>query len=136
MLSQRYRRAVTPSACINALNPLIDTAEGRRFLPKQEGETTSVLMELFDWVTIAPLLCVSTTRTKNMTYQALKPHGTRLNKGRALWTLRQLCARRGTLPELYVLPIEFKPASPHHAARGFVDVCHSAFSSFGVQPGY
>ena len=42
-----------PSACINALNPLINTAEGRRFLSKQEGKNALMLIESFDWVTIA-----------------------------------------------------------------------------------
>jgi hypothetical protein len=53
-----------PSACINALGPLIDTAEGRRFLSKQRGEKALVLIELFDWVAIAPLPYVFPTRLK------------------------------------------------------------------------
>ena len=44
-----------PSACINTLNPLIDTPEGRRFLSKQGGEKALVLIELFDWVVITLL---------------------------------------------------------------------------------
>jgi hypothetical protein len=52
-----------PSACINALDPLIDTAEGRKFLSKQGGERALVLIELFDWVVIALFYCVFTTRT-------------------------------------------------------------------------
>jgi serine/threonine protein kinase len=55
-------------------------------------------------------------------YQALKSHGIPLNKGCVLWTLRQLCACQETLPESCVLPIEFKPSDPHHAAGGFADV--------------
>jgi len=96
--------------------------EGRRFLSKQEGDKASVLIELFDWVVIALFLHVFTTRTENVVCQALKSRGIRLNKGCTLWTLRQLCARKETLPESYVLPIEFKSTSPHHAAGGFADV--------------
>lgn len=39
-----------------------------------------------------------------------------------MWTLRQLCACRETLPKSCVLPIEFKSSDPHHAAGGFADV--------------
>ena len=116
------RARIDPSACIDALNPLIDTVEGRRFLSKQEGEKAFVLIELFDWVVIALFLCVFTTRTENVVYQALKSRGIRLNKGYILWTLRQLCACQETLPESHVLPIEFKSTDPHHAAGGFADV--------------
>jgi len=42
-----------PSACISLLNPLLATAEGRKFLSKQVGENASVLIDLFDWVTIS-----------------------------------------------------------------------------------
>ena len=111
-----------PSACINTLNPLIDTAEGRRFLSKQEGEEALALIELFDWVAIALFPYVFPTRTENVAYQALKSHGIRIDKGCVLWTLRQLCAYKETLPESYVLPIEFKSTNPHHAAGGFADV--------------
>ena len=48
------RARADPSACINVLNPLINTTEGRKFLSEQEGETASALIELFDWVVIAP----------------------------------------------------------------------------------
>jgi len=55
-----------PSACISALNPLVDTAEGRKFLSKQEGEKALVLIELFDWVTIS--LCSYVLPTKVETW--------------------------------------------------------------------
>ena len=116
------RARTDPSACINALNPLIDTVEGRRFLLKQEGEKALMLIELFDWVVIALFLYVFTTRTENVACQALKSRGIRLDKGCVLWTLRQLCACKETLPESYVLPIEFKSTNPYHAAGGFADV--------------
>ena len=118
------RARVDPSACINALNPLINTTEGRRFLSKQEGERALVLIELFDWVITALFLYVLPRGLKTwlIIYQALKSHGIRLNKGCILWTLRQLCARKETLPESYVLPIEFKYTGPYHAAGGFADV--------------
>ncbi|KAF9647564.1 kinase-like protein [Thelephora ganbajun] len=96
-----------PSACINILRPLIDTAEGRKFLSKQEGEKALVLIELFDW--------------------ALKSRGIPLNKGSILWTLRQLCACRETLPRSCVLQIEFKTSDPHHAAGGFADVWKGSY---------
>ena len=44
-----------PSACITALGPLIEKAEGRRFLSKQVGERALILIELFDWVAISLL---------------------------------------------------------------------------------
>ena len=62
-----------------------------------------------------------------MAYQALKSNGIRLNKGCVLWTLRQLCACRETLPESCVLPIEFNSAGPHHAAGGFADVWKGSY---------
>ena len=43
-----------PIACISALSPLIDKAEGRRFLSKQVGEKALILIELFSWVAISP----------------------------------------------------------------------------------
>ena len=42
-----------PSACITALNPIVNTKEGRKFLLKQEGEKALMLIELFDWVAIS-----------------------------------------------------------------------------------
>jgi len=116
------RAHADPHGCINDLNPLIDTGEGRRFLSKQRGEKALVLIELFDWVAIVLFPYVFTTRTENLPYQALKSDGIGLNKGCTLWTIRQLCAAKETLPESYVLPIEFKSTDPHHAAGGFADV--------------
>jgi len=55
-------------------------------------------------------------------YQALKSRGIPLNKGCILWTLRQLCAHRETLPKSCILSIEFKSSDPYHAAGGFADV--------------
>lgn len=46
------RARADPSACIRALNPLLNTAEGRKFLPKQEGDKALLLIELLDWVAI------------------------------------------------------------------------------------
>ena len=51
------------STCITALSPLIDKAEGRRFLSKQVGETALMLIELFDEVAI-PLFHAVYTRTE------------------------------------------------------------------------
>ena len=116
------RARTDPCECIKDLNPFIDTAEGRKFLSKQGGEKALVLIELFDWVTIILLPYVYTTRTDNLAYQALKSHGIPLDKACILWTLRQLCAARETLPNSHVLPIEFKSTDPHHAAGGFADV--------------
>ena len=48
------RARADPSACISALNALINTTEGRKILSEQEGEKASVLIKLFDWVVIAP----------------------------------------------------------------------------------
>ena len=48
------RARADPSTCIIALNPLLSTTEGRKFLSKQEGEGASMLIDLFDWVTISP----------------------------------------------------------------------------------
>ena len=42
-----------PSACVCVLNPLLNAAEGRKFLSKQEGERASVLVDLFEWVAIS-----------------------------------------------------------------------------------
>ena len=39
-----------------------------------------------------------------------------------MWTLSHLCATKETLPDSYVLPIEFKSTDPHHAAGGFAYV--------------
>lgn len=57
-----------------------------------------------------------------MACQALKSNGISLDKGRVLWTLRQLCGRNETLPKSYVLPIEFKPSGPFWATGGFADI--------------
>ena len=46
------RARADPSECIALLNPLLSTAEGRRLLSDQQGEKSSVLIDLFDWVTI------------------------------------------------------------------------------------
>lgn len=102
VLSNEARK--DPSACIIALNPLMDTTEGRRFLSKQVGEGALMLIELFDW--------------------ALKFQGNpfNLNKGCMLWTLRQLCATQETLPRSCILPIDFEPSGSTHAAGGFADV--------------
>ena len=116
------RARTDPSACIDALNPLINTAEGRRFLSKQEGENASTLIELFDWVAIAFLAYTFSARTENVVHQALKSRGILLNKGRILWILRQLCARQEALPKSCILPIDFRPADSHRAAGGFADV--------------
>lgn len=115
------------SAYINALNPLINTAEGRRFLSKQEGEKALVLIELFDWVVITFFSYVFTMRTKKSTFQALNSQGIPLNKGCTLWALRQLCACKETLPESCILPINFKPTEPHHATGGFADVWRGTY---------
>ena len=63
-----------------------------------------------------------------MVLQALTSHGILLNKGWILWTLRQLCASQETLPKSCVLPIEFKPSEPHHAAGGFADVWKGTYN--------
>ena len=47
------RAHADPSACISVLNPLLNTAEGRKLLSKQEGESALVLIDLFDWVAIS-----------------------------------------------------------------------------------
>lgn len=91
-----------PSACIIALNPLLNTEEGRRFLSGQEGERALILIELFDW--------------------ALRYHGIPLDTEGILWALRQLCARQETLPESCILPIGFETSNPRNAAGGFADV--------------
>ena len=53
-----------PAACINLLNPLINTEEGKEFLSTQGGEKALALIQLFDWVII--LFGVFATRTQNM----------------------------------------------------------------------
>ena len=82
-----------PSACIVAVNALMDTVEGRRFLSKQEGSRALVLIELFDWVAVFYIYQASMRGLRNVACQALKSYGIPLDKGRVLWTLRQLCGR-------------------------------------------
>ena len=62
------RAHADPHGCINDLNPLIDTGEGRRFLSKQRGGKALVLIELFDWVVIVLFPYVSATGTENLPY--------------------------------------------------------------------
>ena len=45
-----------------------------------------------------------------------------------LWTLQRLCACLDTLPKSCVLPIEFRPPGPHHAAEGFADVWRGVYN--------
>lgn len=45
-----------PAACVIALNPLLNTAQGRKFLSNQQGDKALVLIELFDWVTVSLFL--------------------------------------------------------------------------------
>ena len=116
------RARTDPFACINALDPLINTTEGRRFLSQQQGENASILIELFDWVIIALFAYTFSARTENVLHQALKYCGILLNKGCILWTLRQLCACQEVLPESYILPIDFRPTDSGHASGGFADV--------------
>ena len=121
------RARTDPSAAINTLNPLINTAGGRRFLSKQEGKNALMLIELFDWVVIALFAYAFPARTENVIHQALKSREIPLNKGCILWTLRQLCAGQVSLPESCVLPIDFKSTDSHHAAGGFADVWKGAY---------
>ena len=51
------------STCIASLSPLIDKAEGRKFLSKQVGENALMLIELFDKVAI-PLFHAYYTRAE------------------------------------------------------------------------
>lgn len=69
-----------------------------------------------------------------MIYQGFKSQENplNLNKGYLLWTLRQLCASRETLPKSCILPIEFKTSDPHHAAGGFADVWKGTYEGGDV----
>lgn len=67
-----------------------------------------------------------------MVDQALKHHGTPVEKEGILWTLRQLCARQETLPQSCILPIEFRTSDPHHAAGGFADVWKGTYEGRDV----
>ena len=58
------RARADPAACIEILNPLINTEEGKEFLSTQGGEKALALIQLFDWVII--LFSVFTTKTENM----------------------------------------------------------------------
>jgi len=58
-----------PAGCINALDPLLSTAEGRKFLSKREGKEAMVLIELFDWVAILPGSFAFPTRTENVVFR-------------------------------------------------------------------
>lgn len=58
------RARTDPAACINVLNPLINTEEGKEFLSTQAGEKALVLIELFDQVII--LFGVFATKTENV----------------------------------------------------------------------
>ena len=51
------RARADPSACISLLDPLLNTAEGRKLLSKQVGEGALVLIDLFDWVSIPLYSC-------------------------------------------------------------------------------
>ena len=117
-----------PSACINALIPLLSTAEGRKLLSEQERENALVLIELFDWVTVSLDYCRFVTRAENVIFQCLKFHGIPPDKGCVLRTLRQLCACQETLPKSCVLQAEFKPTVPCHAAGGFADVWKGTYN--------
>ena len=117
------RAHADPSACIRDLNPLLNTAEGRRFLSKQEGENAMVLIDLFDWVMISICSCRFPTRTERVfVLQVLGSREIPVSKGCVLWTLRQLCACLETLPKSYLLKIYFKPTDPYHMEEGFADV--------------
>jgi len=121
-----------PSACISLLNPLLSTAEGRKFLSKQEGENASILIDLLDWVAISLRSCGIPMRAENVVFQALKSHGVPTNKGCVLWTLRQLCAYLETLPKSYVLQVEFEPTGPYHKAGVFADVWKGSYNGMEV----
>lgn len=121
------RAQADPSACIGTLNPLLKTTEGMEFLSMQEGEKALVLIDLFDWVVIYPRSYAPLVRTENIIPQSLKSHGIPLDKGRILWTLRQLCAWVETLPKSHVFPAEFKPSDPCHASGGFADVWRGTY---------
>ena len=51
------RALADPSACIGAVDPLLNTAEGRKFLSRRKGEEAFVLIELFDWVPPPLMFC-------------------------------------------------------------------------------
>jgi hypothetical protein len=123
--SQGYRRAgltTDPSACISALNPLLDTAEGRKFLSKQEGEKALVLIELFDWVAISLFLTLFPRGLKTWFSGFEISWNSSLNKGCVLWTLRQLCACLETLPSPASSRLSSSLPIRYHAAGGFADV--------------
>ena len=49
-----------------------------------------------------------------------------------LWALRRLCAQEETLPDSYILPIDFKATGAHHAAGGFADVWKGVYKGTEV----
>ena len=136
------RAHADPSACIRDLNPLLNTAEGRRFLSKQEGEKAMVLIDLFDWVIISISALAVFPRGLSVFFlfflffffffQVLGSREIPVKKGCVLWTLRQLCACLETLPKSYLLEIDFKPTDPHHMAGGFADVWRGAHNGSEV----